>query len=173
MINKDELLFVVDEDNNPIEPRPRSEVHRKGYWHRTSHIWVINDKKEILCHKRSLLKDVSPGNWDPYFGGHFGPKSSYLEGAITELQEEIGLKVKPEELALYKIYKNKTNIEFQGIYVYSWNGDSKQLTFEKEEIDEVAWYTIAEIQKETSSVENKKWSKIEYLQDMLSWLNKR
>lgn len=34
MINKDELLFVVDENNNPVEPKPRKKVHTKGYWHR-------------------------------------------------------------------------------------------------------------------------------------------
>src|SRR6185369_3214553 len=147
MINKDELLFVVDEENNPIEPKPRSEVHKNGYWHRTSHIIVINSHKQILCHKRSLLKDTSPGNWDPYLGGHLAPDVSYIDGAREELREEVGFVANPQDLKLWKVYKNNTNVEFQGIYLYVWNGDINTLHFEKDEIDEVAWYSIDEIRR--------------------------
>lgn len=171
MIDSSELLFVVDENNNPIAPKPRSEVHKDGYWHRTSHIIVFNNKKQILCHKRSLVKDTSPGNWDPYFGGHLAPGVSYVDGAIEELKEEVGLIAKAQELKLWKIYQNKTNVEFQGVYIYIWNGDVKTLKFEKDEIDEVAWYAIDEVRSNSLIEKKDKWSKIEYLKDLLEWLD--
>ncbi|HXS15141.1 MAG TPA: NUDIX domain-containing protein, partial [Candidatus Saccharimonadales bacterium] len=85
MIKKDELLFTVDENNLLQEPKPRNEVHANGYWHRTAHIWIFNDKKEILCQKRSLLKDMNPGKWEPFFGGHMAPQEEYIDNALLEL----------------------------------------------------------------------------------------
>ncbi len=172
MINNDELLFVVDENNTPIDPKPRKEVHAKGYWHRTSQVWIINNKKEILCQQRSLLKDTSPGNWDPYHGGHFGPGISYEDGAITELKEELKIHAKKEDLKLFKIHKSHTHIEFQAAFVYIWNGNIKKITFEKDEVEQIKWYSIPEIRRLALEERGNKWSNIEYLEEILDWLEK-
>jgi isopentenyl-diphosphate Delta-isomerase len=119
VINKDEMLFVVDKNNNPLEPKPRSEVHSKGYWHRTAHVWILNFKNQLLCQKRSLLKDSNPGFWEPFFGGHLAPGVEYLDGAIEELNEELGLNIKKDQLKLFKIYKEQGDkpSEFQGVFL--------------------------------------------------------
>lgn len=71
MINSEELLFCVDDNNNPIEPLPRKFVHANSVWHRVSHIYVVNTQnKQILCQQRSLKKDALPGIQEAYFGGH-------------------------------------------------------------------------------------------------------
>ena len=66
MINKDELLFAVDENNKPIEPMPRAKAHTEGVWHRNAHIWIVNPNREVLVHKRSMLKDSNPGKWEAF-----------------------------------------------------------------------------------------------------------
>lgn len=117
MINNEELLFCVDENNNPIDPKPRNLVHATGIWHRTSHIWIVNDKKEILCQRRSLLKDKAPGLWEGFFGGHIPPQVSYLDHALTELEEEVGLKVSKQDLKEVFVYKLDRGCEFVGVFV--------------------------------------------------------
>ncbi len=43
----DELFFVVDEQDRPLAPLPRRQVHGSGAWHRVSHIGIINDHGEV------------------------------------------------------------------------------------------------------------------------------
>jgi isopentenyl-diphosphate Delta-isomerase len=170
MITQDELLFVVDEQNNPLDPLPRSVVHQEKLWHRTSHIWVINNNKQILCHQRSLLKDISPGNWDPYFGGHLGPGVSYEDGAVIELEEETRIPTKKEKLVFYKIYRNKTVTEFQGVFAYIWEGNVQMLTFEEDEVAGVEWFPVKKVQ-ELLKGKTPGWSKIAYAQGIFDWLD--
>lgn len=145
MIKNDELLFCVDESNNPINPQSRNLVHSTGIWHRTSHVWIINDKGEILCQKRSLLKDKAPGLWEGFFGGHIPPKVSYLDHAMTELEEEVGLKVSIGDLRKAFIYKLERGKEFVGVFVLKWNGDETKLTLEPDEVDRVKWFKKEEL----------------------------
>jgi isopentenyldiphosphate isomerase len=147
MINQNELLFVVDENNTPLPPKPRHQVHSSGDWHRTSHVWIKNNQQQLLCQKRSLQKDKNPGIWEAYFGGHLHPQQEYLDGAIQEIQEELNLTFTREELNFFKVSQSFKNNEFQAIYYTIWNGDSKQIQFEKEEIDTITWLDIATIEK--------------------------
>ncbi len=145
MINSDELLFCVDENNNPIDPKPRSLVHTTGIWHRTSHIWVINNVGKILCHRRSLLKDNAPGQWSCFFGGHIPYRQTYLESAVSELFEEINLKINKNDLEEIFIYKLESGKEFNGVFILRWNGNISDLKPESEEIDKIEWFSPNEI----------------------------
>ncbi len=161
MINNKELLFCVDENNNPIKPSPRQLVHSTGIWHRTSHIWIVNNKKEILCQRRSLLKDKAPGLWEGFFGGHIPPQVSYLDHAITELEEEVGLKVLKEDLKEAFVYKLARGKEFVGVFVLNWNGDETKLKLEPDEVDRVKWIPIQDLK---NNLDNKDgtWSVMGY-----------
>lgn len=172
MIKNDELLLVVDENNIPIDPKPRHEVHKSGYWHRTSHIWIINTQYQILCQKRSLLKDSNPGKWEPFFGGHISPNEEYFDVAIRELNEEIGLKIdREEDLKLFKIYKNELGKEFQALYFTIWNGDINTLTLEMEEIDQVKWFSIHDISEKLIKNIDPVWSVMGYEKELLAYIN--
>lgn len=76
---QNELLLVVNRDDQPIEPLPRGFVHNNGIWHRVVHIWIIK-QGEVLCQQRSLSKDLNPGKWESFFGGHLTPGDSYRDG---------------------------------------------------------------------------------------------
>ncbi len=56
----EEILDIFDEDMNPIGQATKKEAHFKGYRHRSAHIWIYNDKSEVLLQKRSLQKDSYP-----------------------------------------------------------------------------------------------------------------
>jgi isopentenyldiphosphate isomerase len=170
MVKSDELLFVVDDDNNPIDPQPRSLVHKNGLWHRTAHIWIVNKKKEILCHRRSMTVEISPGNWDPYCGGHLGPNVSYIDGAIRELNEEMGITATEKELSFFKVYKNETNTEFQGIFFMTWEGDSNSLHMQKDEVEQIEWFPLADVWSFIVLEKKEGWSNIAYAENILEWL---
>ncbi len=139
----DELLLVVDEHDRPVRPLSRSVVHSGGMWHRVVHIWIVNRRGEILCQQRSLSKDLNPGWWEPFFGGHMAPGEEYKEAAVRELREELGLKVSTAELEFWEVYKHRSvrhaNNEFQGIFVFRWEGTVDAMKFADGEVEQVEW----------------------------------
>src|SRR5258708_6652899 len=88
MINSQELLCVVNEYDVPLKPEPRHKVFKKGLWRRTVHVWIVNDKKQILCQRRSILKDSSPGMWEPSVAGHIAPNDNYFSGAVRDTRKK-------------------------------------------------------------------------------------
>ncbi len=161
MINSEELLFCVDENNNPIEPKPRSIVHSTGIWHRVCNIWIINNKNEILCQKRSLLKDNDPGLWNSFVGGHQAQNINAEEQSIIELKEELGLNINSFELRKLFIYKLNEAKEFISVFILKWNGDINKLKLEPDEIDEVKWFSVKDFKKQIKeNMEN--WSVMGY-----------
>lgn len=171
MIDKKELLFVVDEFNNPIEPKPRDEVHKNGYWHRVAHIWILNSEQEILCQKRSLLKDMNPGKWEPFFGGHMAPEEDYLTNAQNELQQELGIEATKMNLHQYSVYKNLRVKEFQGIYSLIWNGELSTLRLEEDEVDQVMWIALEEVYDTLINKQDNMWTIMGYEKELLQHLH--
>jgi isopentenyl-diphosphate Delta-isomerase len=171
MLDHSELLFTVDENNNPIEPIERHEAHKRGVWHRTTDIAVVNSKRQILCHKRSMLKDTGPGLWDACFGGHIGPGIDSLQGAIQELKEESGLSVNTKDLKFLGINQlaRNNNKEFRYFYIYEWDGSAKDVDYETDEISEVKWISIQTWQSEIK--DTRKWSPSPYLAQLLNYVN--
>ena len=172
MINKEELLFVVDEFDIPQKPQPRHHVFKKGLWRRTAHVWIINDKKQILCQRRSLLKDSSPGMWEPTVAGHIGPNDNYFTGAVRELFEETGIKISPTDLNLFKIYKDHNRREYRGIFYYKWNGKIHEIISEEEEVDEVKFMNIKTLKKYLLYQKHEKWISPGYEKELLFHLTK-
>jgi 8-oxo-dGTP pyrophosphatase MutT (NUDIX family) len=161
MINPDELIFCVDENNNPIKPQLKTYAHEKGIWHRNSHIWVHDGQGKILCHQRSAVVPTNPLRWEPFFGGHNAPNATPLETAITELHEETGLEVSSEALTFIQLYKYFHGHEFISIYSYVFMRKIADLNIEVEEALSLQWYDIDTL-SEVYSSKNPAWSHLGY-----------
>lgn len=172
MINPDEMLFVVDRDNNPVEPLPRSVVHAKGLWHRTTGVWVVNSDLQVLCQKRSLKKDQKPGYWEAYLGGHLASGEKYVDNAIAETTEEIGVKVNNGDFKHFKTLKSDsgTHKEYQGIFGIILNKKIEDFPFEVDEIDELKWIDFEKISKILLQDNEPKWIRRPWDEEVLEWL---
>ena len=110
-----EYIDIFDYNNNPTgEIKEKTQAHEDGNFHRTAHVWIMNDKKELLIQKRSSTKKSHPNFWDISGAGHIRAGETVIEGAIRELKEELGLEVKEEDLqyiATIKSTKNPKNME--------------------------------------------------------------
>ena len=173
MINPDELLFIVDENNKPLAPVIRKIAHKKVLWHRTTGIWVINKKRQVLCQKRSLLKDQNPGKWEAFFGGHLGPDEDYLESAVREVSEELGKKITKDQLVVYQpVVKGdkKTHREFQYVFALFLDEDSNSFQFEKEEIDQLKWIDLDEVKKILLEIKDENWVQKPWDEEVIDWI---
>lgn len=172
MINSDELIFVVDENNNPLSPEIRRIVHKKNLWHRTTGIWVINKKKQILAQKRSMQKDQNPGFWEAYFGGHIAPNQTSIDNAKIELGEELGINAEKKDFIFYKACKSDkpTHKEFNHIFAFILDREDLDFTLEESEIDKIIWKDLEEVKDILLVKKDPHWVQKPWDPEVLNWL---
>lgn len=113
----EEIFEVVNERDEVIGRQTRREVHRLGLKHRAVHILLFNSRGELFLQKRSALKDTFPRAWDSSASGHLLPGERYEEGAIREIQEELGVRLPQPLRPLFKINAcAETGQEFVWVY---------------------------------------------------------
>ncbi|GAB5045901.1 NUDIX hydrolase [Thermodesulfovibrio sp. TK110] len=141
----EEFLEIVDKDGRVISIAPRSIIHgNPSMLHKVVHVLVFNSKGELLLQKRASHKDVAPGKWDTSVGGHIKPGENILIAAKREMLEELG--VVSENLKFLYTYIHSNEYESELVYTY-WTLHEGPFDFNKNEIEEVAFWNINEIHK--------------------------
>lgn len=130
-------LQVVDESNKPTSKKVnKKEVHERNLWHRTVQIWVLDNNNRLLLVKRGKWKRQDPGMWASYIGGHNLYGESYLETAVRETKEEIGIKVIVQNRFLPIVLKKSRQAkEFTQLYLLRFNSNEKIIPSKKEFTD--------------------------------------
>ena len=113
-----EMFDIVDENGNPIgEVIERRKAHAEGIRHRTAHIWIVREKEgriQVLLQKRSADKDSFPGRFDTSSAGHIKAGDEPLESALRELNEELGITAKPDQLEFAGTFEVNYEKNFHG-----------------------------------------------------------
>jgi mutator protein MutT len=142
---QEEFLEVVNEHGDTIKTLPRSVIHGNPLlMHRVVHALVFNEKGELLLQKRSMNKDVAPGKWDTSVGGHVNAGETINEALGREMEEELGITACDPEFLYTYIHSNPYETEL--VYTHSCI-NSDEISFNKEEIDEIRFWSIKEIKQ--------------------------
>jgi 8-oxo-dGTP pyrophosphatase MutT (NUDIX family) len=166
----DELLFVVDENDNPMTPLPRSEVIAKGLWRRTGGGMIVDKKLgKVLCQRRSDDKDERPGVWSALYGGKCGADEMPEETALRELYEEHGIAINENDLKFYTKFKSEKRRQFEYLYWIFIDSLTHKPNFDPVEVAEVAWKPVPEILRLLKS--DPQWYSYTYDIDMLEAIN--
>ena len=83
----------------------KSEIHSKGYYHNTAHVWLYTANGEILLAQRSATKVICPSLWDVSVAGHVDAGEFIIQAAIREVKEEIGLELHTNDLQKIGVFK--------------------------------------------------------------------
>ena len=146
-----EYIDIFDENNNPIgEKKEKQQAHEDGNFHRTVHVWIINDKNELLLQKRSATKKTHPNCWDISGAGHIKAGETISDGAIRELKEELGVEIEEKDLqyiTTIKSTKNPKNMEFQYVYLLRCNKKIEEYIFEDGEVSDVKYIFYKDLEK--------------------------
>jgi len=154
-MNFEELIDILHSDGTPLgEARPRSEVHKKGLWHRTVHIWVFDPIGRILIQERSHEKENNPHLYDTSCAGHISAGDTSLKSACREISEELGINKRPEDLQ-YLFEATHESILNGGSYLDNEYYDCYRTTVSKTEIplirpqpgevEQFLWFTLKEL----------------------------
>jgi len=131
-------LNVVDEAGNVIDEATREDIHRLGLLHREVHVWFFTPKGEIIFQKRSDNTDTYPNLLDATVGGHVEIGADFESAALTELEEETGIKATKNDLILIEETRSTANDKFTGmtnnviraVYAYRFTGELSDLKIE-------------------------------------------
>lgn len=151
----EEYFDILDDNGNKTgKKKLRREVHRDGDWHKTVHIWIINQNGDILLQRRAANKDSHPNMLDISSAGHLSEGDESLDGAIRELKEELNIDIKPEELEFICTLKRSSrysstfiNNEFDDLYFLRTNLKVDDIKYEEEEISEIFFVAYKEFKK--------------------------
>src|ERR1700748_3401834 len=139
----EDIFDVVNERDEVIDRKRRSEVHRLGLLHRAVHVLVFNARGQIFLQKRSMKKDRQPGVWDSSASGHVDSGEDYDTTAVREVREEIGLRLSKVPQRLFKISAcEETDQEFVWVYRAESEGPFE---LNPDEIDRGDWFSPEEV----------------------------
>ena len=149
-----ELLDVLDEFGNYTGiAKDKKEIYKESLWHRSIHIWIINDQNEILLQKRNPHKETFPNLWAISVAGHVRSKETSVEAALRELKEEIHLTINQEELEWLFTTKRIQNAgEYQlkvldDVYLLKKNLDIEHTKLQKREVTDLIYIPFEELEQ--------------------------
>lgn len=155
---KQELIDVLNENGIKTgEILPRSEVHKKGLWHRIIVVAIINEKNEILLQQRSNDKDKNPGMWDISVIGHLSAGQDSLMAATREISEEVsvslGYSVNVKDFRFMfsyrkeeKVNENHFDRQFYDFFILRQAGlNNENIKFQSSEVQAIKFVTISEL----------------------------
>jgi len=135
---KEEIFDVVNERDEVLDRKPRSEVHRLGLMHRAVHVLVFNAAGQVFLQKRSIKKDRQPGVWDSSASGHVDSGEDYDACAVRELGEEIGLRLSKPPERLFKLGPSPETDQ-EHVWVYRCIAEGP-FVLDPEEIERGDWF---------------------------------
>lgn len=102
----DEWIDIVSENGVPTGKTARkSEAHKNGWFHNTTHVWLYTKQPEIVLSQRASSKSIYPLLWDVSAAGHIDAGEDIVDAAIRETFEETGLRLEAEDLQPIGVYK--------------------------------------------------------------------
>lgn len=88
----DEKLIVVDEKDNVLGFKSKTECHEGGgILHRAFSIFIFNDENQLLIQKRSDSKQLWPLYWSNSCCSHPRKGETVDEASYRRLKEELGI----------------------------------------------------------------------------------
>ena len=140
----DEYIDIVTKSGRPTgKIALKSEAHKNGWYHNTIHLWLYTSNGEILLQQRSQKKLISPLLWDVSVAGHIDAGESFIEAALRETKEEIGLDLNPNDLKkigvkLHESSYDNGNIrdyEFHQVYIANLKTEISKLKPQEDEVE--------------------------------------
>jgi isopentenyldiphosphate isomerase len=127
----EEIIAIVNERNEVVGSATRREMRARRLPHRSTYILVFNSHGELYVQKRTQTKDVFPGYCDPAAGGVVLIGETYEQGAVRELEEELGIRNVPLVRHFTHCYQDRDVCVWGALFSCTFDGP---MTLQAEEI---------------------------------------
>lgn len=131
----DELIDIFDENMTPLGREMKFVAHRDKLWHRVFFCWIVHGRN-VLFQLRAPQKEAHPNKLDISAAGHLKAGENVKDG-LREVDEELGLQLKFENLIELETDKWVHSAEFCHTYLYKFDGDIFSFNLQREEVSGV------------------------------------
>jgi isopentenyl-diphosphate Delta-isomerase len=139
------VQIIVDENDEIIGFKDRNETAKDDIY-RVTGLWLENSQGEILMAQRSFSKKNGPGKWGPAVSGTVEKGETYDSNITKEAEEEIGLKnIKFQKGEKMRVTGNHNY--FAQWYFAKLDKKAEDFKINKEEVEQVGWFTVEELEK--------------------------
>ena len=132
--NRKELTGEICERNSVPDGKYRLSIH----------IWIVNNKNEILIQQRSANRKKFPNMWTNTGGACIAGETS-IETVFRELKEELNITPNIDNLELIASYKREK--DYVDVWLLKQNINITDLKFNDNEVQDAKWVTIEEWEK--------------------------
>lgn len=115
-----------------------------GKYRLSIHIWIVNDKNEILIQQRSANRKKFPNMWANTGGACVAGETS-IKTVFRELKEELDIIPNIDDLELIASYKREK--DYVDVWVLRQNINITDLKFNDNEVQDAKWVTIEDWKK--------------------------
>ncbi|OGL30934.1 hypothetical protein A3F37_00640 [Candidatus Saccharibacteria bacterium RIFCSPHIGHO2_12_FULL_41_12] len=157
-------IQIVDDVDELIGHKKRDEIDYTKDTYRSSALWIINSRGEVLIAQRKTTRDKDPGKWGPSAAGTVEEGETYDTNVYKEAKEEIGLsgytfkKLKKEKI-------DKPRSQFVQWYGAVVDEPIEYFTAQLDEVEQLSWVKEEELLDDVSKNPDK------YVFLMISALN--
>lgn len=115
-----------------------------GKYRLSIHVWIINDKNELLIQQRSSNRKMFPDKWTNTGGACVSGETS-IETVCRELKEELNITPIIDNLEFIASYKREK--DFVDVWLLRQNIDIEDIIIQEEEVQDAKWVKIEEWEK--------------------------
>lgn len=143
------LLDYVDKQDKIIGTTTYDKIIAKKLIHRIARVFLFDDQGQIYVQRRSLHLQSAPGLWDQSAAGHVDAGEDYVQAAVRELYEELGLQNLPLKFCL-KYYDNEAHHKygylsrFNSLFIGNYDGST--ITVDPGEVMDGKWLTTTKLE---------------------------
>jgi len=152
-----EVLDIVDIYGEPTGLQlDKQIVHAEGLRHKDVHIFITNGH-EVVQQQRCSNKNIMPDLWDASGSGHPMAGESFLDAAMRELQEELGLQFARERFIRlgfvptamhFPGWRHPHRVVNDNFVVYEPNISLADIRIQPEEVQAVRLYDIDRLERD-------------------------
>lgn len=145
-------VVLVDEQDREMGTADIYKAHQgNGLKHRALSVILyrkVNGKTELLHQKRAMAKPLFKDLWSNTMCTNLRPEDQYLPRAVSRLDEEMGIKIKPEDLRILYRFSYEAEDENQPgwlenevdtVFVGEWNGEMRLNPAEASDAKWIEW----------------------------------
>jgi len=144
----------------------RDNSMNEGDYHLVVHIWIVNDKGELLIQKRQPWKKGWPNMWAESVAGSAILGDSSCDAAIRETKEELGVDLDISNGEI--LFTIKTSSAFEDVWLVRQNIDINDLKLQYDEVAAAKWATEDDIKE---MLQQGEFIAFDYLEEIFEMIN--
>jgi isopentenyldiphosphate isomerase len=140
-----EIFDIVDEEDKVIGKAKRSDVHKRGFIHKSVMFFIFDRQGKVFIDQRSYNKESYPDYWCIGFGGHVSSGETYEKAVAREAEEEAGVTSRPFFMGSFKKRYDENDKENVRVYGFIVDKAKQKIKLDPSEIKQGSFMSMKQL----------------------------